>query len=148
MTSSERLSNLTKQLIRDFEALEFRLKNYTTNITEEPQNLTSAFFLGEAVETGKMIPKLVECLRIMPPITPPTSLVLRSQYEDMLTVTTRLTNQTFPQLSTLTNTFLTTPEAATKASALLNILALLPQIVLDYGRLKFECFKIKRKMRL
>jgi len=59
-----------------------------------------------------------------------------------------LTTVTFPQLQTLAATFLTSPEPATKAAALTNIVALLPGIVVNYGRMKFQLTKIKVAMRI
>jgi len=148
VTKSEELANKTKQLIKDFESLENSFKTLISNLNREPESLTAEFFLQAGVKVGTMIPLTARCLIIMPTITPPTSKVLRSQYQDIFNVLTTLAQTTFPQLVNLTTTFYTAPELATRAAAFTNILALLPGIVLDYGKLKFELMKIKRNMRL
>ena len=144
MSKSKQLGDKTKLLIKNFEDLERSFND----LIRSPENTTPAFFVEAGVKVLAMIPLTQACLLLLPSITPPTANVKRFQYQDVLATLQQLSTVTFPQLQTLATTFLTSPEPATKAAALTNIVALLPGIVLNYGRLKVILNLIKVKMRI
>ena len=144
MSKSKELGDKTKTLIKNFEDLERGFND----LVRSPENTTPEFFIDAGVKVLTMIPLTQACLLLLPAVTPPTAGVRRNQYQDILTTLQQLTTVTFPQLQTLAATFLTSPEPATKAAALTNIVALLPGIVLNYGRLKVILNLIKVKMRI
>lgn len=144
MSKSKELGDKTKTLIKNFEDLERGFND----LVRSPENTTPEFFIDAGVKVLSMIPLTQACLLLLPVVTPPTAGVRRNQYQDILTTLQQLTTVTFPQLQTLAATFLTSPEPATKAAALTNIVALLPGIVVNYGRMKFQLTKIKVAMRI
>ena len=144
MSKSKQLGDKTKILIKNFEDLEKGFNDLIRN----PENTTPEFFVETGVKGLGMISLIQACLLLLPTVTPPTSNVKRSQYQDVLATLQQLSTVTIPQLQTLAATFLTSPEPATKAAALTNIVALLPGIVLNYGRLKVILNLIKVKMRI
>ena len=144
MSKSKELGDKTKTLIKNFEDLERGLND----LVRSPENTTPEFFAEAGVKVLAMIPLTQACLLLLPTVTPPTAGVRRNQYQDILTTLQQLSTVTFPQLQTLAATFLTSPEPATKAAALTNIVALLPGIVVNYGRMKFQLTKIKVAMRI
>ena len=144
MSKSKELGDKTKTLIKNFEDLERGFND----LVRSPENTTPEFFIDAGVKVLTMIPLTQACLLLLPAVTPPTAGVRRNQYQDILTTLQQLTTVTFPQLQTLAATFLTSPEPATKAAALTNIVALLPGIVVNYGRMKFQLTKIKVAMRI
>lgn len=144
MSKSKELGDKTKTLIKNFEDLERGFND----LVRSPENTTPEFFIDAGVKVLTMIPLTQACLLLLPVVTPPTAGVRRNQYQDILTTLQQLTTVTFPQLQTLAATFLTSPEPATKAAALTNIVALLPGIVVNYGRMKFQLTKIKVAMRI
>lgn len=144
MSKSKELGDKTKTLIKNFEDLERGFND----LVRSPENTTPEFFAEAGVKVLAMIPLTQACLLLLPTVTPPTAGVRRNQYQDILTTLQQLSTVTFPQLQTLAATFLTSPEPATKAAALTNIVALLPGIVVNYGRMKFQLTKIKVAMRI
>ena len=144
MSKSKELGDKTKTLIKNFEDLERGFND----LVRSPENTTPEFFIDAGVKVLTMIPLTQACLLLLPVVTPPTAGVRRNQYQDILTTLQQLTTVTFPQLQTLAATFLTSPEPATKAAALTNIVALLPGIVVNYGRMKLQLTKIKVAMRI
>jgi len=144
VSKSKELGDKTKTLIKNFEDLERGFND----LVRSPENTTPEFFIDAGVKVLTMIPLTQACLLLLPAVTPPTAGVRRNQYQDILTTLQQLTTVTFPQLQTLAATFLTSPEPATKAAALTNIVALLPGIVVNYGRMKFQLTKIKVAMRI
>jgi|TARA_Y100000361_G_C10909708_1_gene213330 hypothetical protein len=144
VSKSKQLGDKTKLLIKNFEDLEKGFNDLIRN----PENTTPEFFAEAGVKALSMIPLTQACLLLLPTVTPPTANVQRIQYQDVLVTLQQLTTVTIPQLQTLAATFLTSPEPATKAAALTNIVALLPGIVLNYGRLKVILNLIKVKMRI
>jgi len=144
VSKSKQLGDKTKILIKNFEDLE---KGFN-DLVKNPETTTPEFFAETGVKVLAMIPLTQACLLLLPTVTPPTSNVKRSQYQDVLATLQQLSTVTIPQLQTLAATFLTSPEPATKAAALTNIVALLPGIVLNYGRLKVILNLIKVKMRI
>jgi len=144
VSKSKELGDKTKTLIKNFEDLERGFND----LVRSPENTTPEFFIDAGVKVLTMIPLTQACLLLLPVVTPPTAGVRRNQYQDILTTLQQLTTVTFPQLQTLAATFLTSPEPATKAAALTNIVALLPGIVVNYGRMKFQLTKIKVAMRI
>lgn len=144
MSKAKELGDKTKTLIKNFEDLERGFND----LVRSPENTTPEFFIDAGAKVLTMIPLTQACLLLLPTVTPPTAGVRRNQYQDILTTLQQLTTVTFPQLQTLAATFLTSPEPATKAAALTNIVALLPGIVVNYGRMKFQLTKIKVAMRI
>ena len=144
MSKSKELGDKTKTLIKNFEDLERGFNDLIRN----PENTTPEFFLEAGVKVLAMIPLTQACLLLLPSVTPPTSKVQRLQYQDILATLQQLNTVTLPQLQVSATTFLTSPEPSTKAAALTNIVALLPGIVLNYGRLKLQLMKIKVAMRI
>ena len=112
------------------------------------QTLVPGFF---TLQANKCIPLIVECnkaLSNLPPATPPSAKIQRKWFTQMRSELQTLQTQTFPTLETNINTFYTVPEAATKLTALTNIVGQLPSIIQSFVVMTANLVKTKMALRI
>jgi len=138
--SSKIIAQLTKSIDNDIKKLEVSFAPALTGA------VPPGFFTSKASEVLPIIAKCVSAKSMIPPA--PGGLIKGSQFGFIEKKLRGFSTEDFPMLETQLNVFLTSPEAASKATALTQIGTKLPGILADYILMKKELKKVKDALRV
>ena len=138
--SAQQVANLTRQIDSEIKKLETQFAPALTGA------VSIGFFTQKASQVLPIIAKCTLAENIIPPI--PGGLIKRSQFSNIKKRLEEFSSKDFPELETQLSTYITSPEATTKATALAQIVKKIPSIIADYVLMKRELNKVKKALRV
>ena len=138
--SAKRVADLTRVIDKEVKALETSFAPAATGA------VPIGFFTQKATQVLSIAAKANLAKNLIPPA--PGGLVKRSQFRNIENKLQGFSRNDFPELETQLVTFQTSPEPTTRATALTQIAAKIPGILLDYVIMKNELRKVKKALRI